>query len=38
MVTYRELICLIMAVIGGFLIGAIMVTAIFVFSEKTNDE
>lgn len=38
MVTYKELICLMTAMVVGFIIGAVLVTAIVVFSEKSKDE
>lgn len=38
MVTYQELRYLIAGLIIGFTFGAIIVTAIYIFSEKTNDE
>lgn len=38
MVTYEELIYLIAGLIMGFIFGAILVTAIYVFSEKSKDE
>ena len=38
MITYKELICLMTAMIVGFIIGAVIVTAIVVFSEKPKDE
>ena len=38
MVTYQELSYLIAGLIIGFTFGAIIVTAIYVFSEKSKDE
>lgn len=38
MVTYKELIYLIAGLIIGFIFGAIIVTSIYVFSEKSKDE
>ena len=38
MITYKELIYLIAGLIIGFIFGAIIVTAIYVFSEKAKDE
>ena len=38
MVTYENLIYLMMGLIAGFIIGVIIVVAIFVFSEKLKDE
>lgn len=38
MVTYQELRYLIAGLIIGFSFGTIIVTAIYVFLEKTNDE
>ena len=38
MVTYEKLIYLMVGLIAGFIIGVIIVAAIFVFSEKSKDE
>ena len=38
MVTYEKLLYLMVGLIAGFIIGVIIVVAIFVFSEKSKDE
>lgn len=38
MVIYKELIYLMVGLIIGFIFGVIIVTAIYVFSEKSKDE
>ena len=38
MVTYQELTYLTTGLLIGFIFGAIVVTAIYVFSEKSKDE
>lgn len=38
MITYERIIYLMIGLIAGFVVGAIIVTAIFIFSEKSKDE
>lgn len=38
MITYKELMYLMTGLIVGFIIGAIIVTALFVFMEKSKNE
>ena len=38
MVTYQELTYFVAGLIIGFIFGAIIVTAVYIFSEKSKDE